>query len=237
MGAYRGNADIVMADAAEIVRRLKETEATVTGLIKEYLCSHSVMLRAILSQISKAEYRRICRKNLLRGGVKTRFQEGHKSWNKGTGWVPGGRSIETRFNKGHLPENHKHAGTITIRNDKCGRQYRWIKVSGIMDGKHRWLQYARYLWEKENGPIPDGLFPVHFDGDTLNDSIGNLRLVDRAGHLALSMARDPNMLKKCRRNSVKANRKRGVRNRRLKAKETESQKKAKQMLLAQKQLN
>ncbi len=208
----KGNSEKVMAEAAEIVRRLAESKATVKSLGKEYHCEYATIKRAIDSQLTKAQWRRITKKKMAAGGAKTRFQKGCVSWNKGTHYRPGKGVEKTQFKKGHLPENHKHAGTIIIRSDKRDRQYRWIKISGIMDGKHRWLQYARYVWEKENGPVPDGLFPIHADGDTLNDSIENLQLVDRKENLLLMLGRDGN-LKKCRKRAARAVRKRHAKTR------------------------
>lgn len=214
----KGNSKKVMAEAAEIVRRLVETKVGIKQLQAEYHCGYPVLKRAIGSQLTKARWRRIRKKKIAAGGIKSRFQKGHKTWNKGTHYGPGKGAEKTQYKKGHLPDRHKHMGTITIRNDKHNRQYRWIKVSGILDGKHQWLQYARYVWEKKNGPIPDGLFPIHTDGDTLNDSIGNLQLVDRKKSLMLMLGRDGN-LKKCRKRAARAVRRRHAKTRRIKQKE------------------
>jgi len=217
MGAYRGNADKVMADAKKIARRLRETNATFTGLQKEYHCSYPAMMRAVLSQMSQEEWEQIRRKKLAQGGVETRFQKGQASWNKGMHYNPGGRSVETRFQKGHLPANYKPLKTISIRNDN-GKQFRWIKIKDSGLPQDRSVPYARRIWEKENGPIPPGHLIVHGDGNTLNDSPDNLVLVDRAGHLLHQMESNPSMLKKCRRNAGQAAKKRHILYRKQKAK-------------------
>jgi len=209
----------VITDAAQIAERLKDTSVTLTKLMKEYRCGWSVIMRAVLSQMSKNQWKRIRKRKLRHGNAKHHFQKGHKPWNKCRKGIH--LSPDTEFKKGHLPVQHKHVGTIRIvtleRQGKIN-QYREIKVSGIMQGRHKWIPYARYLYEQKYGPIPKGHFPVHRDGNSMNDDIDNLQVVDRGGHLALQMQRDPNMLKKCRRNASKALRKKWAAYRRRKAK-------------------
>ena len=209
----------VIADAAKIAERLKDTPATLTKLMKEYRCSWSVIMRVVLSQMSKSQWKRIRKRKLSHGNAKHHFQKGHKPWNKNRKGIH--LSPATEFKKGHLPINHKHVGMIRIvTRERQGRtnQYREIKVSGIMQGRHKWIPYARYLYEQKYGQIPKGHFPVHKDGDSMNDDPDNLRIVDRKGHLALQMQRDPKMIKKCRRNASRALRKKWTAYRRKKAK-------------------
>jgi len=215
---YPGNREKVMADAKKIVERLRETNVTLTELMKEYHCSWSIIMRAVLSQMSKSQWKRIRNKKISQGSIKTRFQKGHTPWQKGRKGIH--LSPATEFKKGHLPIQHKHVGTIRIvTRERKGRinQFRVIKVSGILQGRHKWIPYARYLYEQKYGPIPKGHFPVHVDGDSMNDELDNLRIVDRKGHFALQMQRDPKMIKKCRRNAGKAARKRHRAYRRRKA--------------------
>jgi rubrerythrin len=198
-----------MKDADEIVRLLKETKATLTGLQKKYRCSYSTIMRAILSRITKRQWIRLRKKILARGGVKTRFKKGHVPFSKGKKGLH--LSPETEFKKGHLPANHKHVGTIrVVTRERKGNitRFREIKVSGILQGKHKWIPYARYLWLKENGPIPDGYFVVHINGDTLNDSLENLQIVNRSEHLALQKKRNPGWKKKAIRSYKKTVRER-----------------------------
>lgn len=212
-----GNVEYVMSHAPEIASALRAGQTTIRPLLKQYHCGYDLLLKAILTRMTKAEYKRICRKRLAKSGIANRFTKGHATWNKGLKGVSFPGSQATHFKKGHLPANHKHVGTIFVRNDKCGKPFRWIKVSGIHQGRHKWVPYARYLWCQSHGPVPAGYFIVHVDGDTLNDDIENHRLVNNREHLALQMARDPGMLKKCRRNAARAATKRHAANRKLKA--------------------
>jgi len=193
---YTGNREKVNSEAAIIAERLRAGTATIGGLCKEYSCAYETMRRAVLTQMTKDEYRRLAKKRLGRGGVESRFKKGIKPWNKGLHFQAGGRSSETQFKKGHLPGNHQRKGTISIRKIKSGKHVRMIKVSGIVDGQHKWIPYAVYVWEQANGPIPEGMFPVHDDGDLLNDDPANLKITDRAGHLANMRKNNPKVYKK-----------------------------------------
>lgn len=82
-------------------------------------------------------------------------------------------------------------GSIVIRRetgtDKRHQfQVRYIKVR--MDGppRFRWMQYSRWWWEKNRGPVPTGRIVVRKDGDTLNDDPDNLILGTAATKLKIA---------------------------------------------------
>ena len=55
---------------------------------------------------------------------------------------------------------------------------RYIVIHYDTETKTRRTQvYARYVWEQEHGPIPNGLQVDHIDGDPLNNDISNLQLL------------------------------------------------------------
>ncbi|MFQ5953305.1 MAG: HNH endonuclease signature motif containing protein [Candidatus Omnitrophota bacterium] len=234
----RGNVAKVVKDGTKIVKRLRRLEVTLTKLCIEYHCGYSTLKDVVRSYISAAEWGRLRRKLLARGGVKTRFKKGHHTWNKGLHYNPGGRSIETRFKKGHLhgkaARNWRPIGTITIRHDKPpkrlrhrkrkeglppwrGKPRRWIKVKDDGQMSRRWIPYARYLWEQKYGPVPAGYLIVHVDGNQMNDVIDNLTIVDRRQYLALQIKRDPGHIVRMRTAAGNAARKRHEANRQLKA--------------------
>jgi len=229
MGAYRGNADKVMADAKKIAR-LWSTGTPLLSLKRKYHCSYSTIVRVIRSVISKEKWQRIRDRHLTKNWKKFRFK-------KGTHYNPGGRNVETRFKKGCIrgwaAQIWRPVGTITIRHDKPpkrlrgrkrkegippwrGKSRRWIKVKDTGRSQDRWLPYARYLWEKEHGQVPKGYLVVHIDGDQMYDEISNFRLVDRRGHLVLQMKRDPGHKLRCRAAAGKATRRRHEINRQRK---------------------
>ena len=46
------------------------------------------------------------------------------------------------------------------------------------------MRLHRVVWEQHNGPVPPGHHIHHIDGDTLNNDIANLTLVEGGAHLA-----------------------------------------------------
>ena len=68
-------------------------------------------------------------------------------------------------------------GVVRIHRHKDGRKVRRIKINGV------WIRYARYVWEKANGPIPKGHHIVHADRNQLNCALPNLRCLDKAGYV------------------------------------------------------
>lgn len=73
-------------------------------------------------------------------------------------------------------------GTVRIRtrHKRGGERRAFIKVAE----PNKWVLRARYVWEREHGPIPRGMGIHHKDRDKLNDDPGNLELTSKASHLA-----------------------------------------------------
>ncbi|MDP1686852.1 HNH endonuclease [Hydrogenophaga sp.] len=83
--------------------------------------------------------------------VASRFQPGLKPWNKGTNYVAGGRSAETRFRKGSKPHTTLPLGSYRINPD--GHLQRKVaEVSG--SNSKRWRNVAELVWIEANGPLP-----------------------------------------------------------------------------------
>lgn len=129
--------------------------------------------------------------NLKIHGNKTRFKKGHVSWNKGLKGIDiGGK--ETQFKKGHLPHNTRSNGEISIRKDKTGREYKYIRIS-----LGKWKLLHRVIWEKEKGIIPDGMIVKFKNGNSLDCDIENLYLCSRSKNMdANTIHRYPSELKK-----------------------------------------
>jgi hypothetical protein len=90
------------------------------------------------------------------------------------------RSSATRFKKGRIPENARPVGWERV--DKEG--YVWVKVAGrrTMTLKHRWV------WETQNGKIPEGYGVAFKDGDRTNCDISNLYLLSKADNVRNKIA-------------------------------------------------
>ena len=109
--------------------------------------------------------------------AKTMFTKGNASWNKGLKGLTNKSS--TKFKKGHIPHNAKESdGAISIRKDKNGTCYRFIRVA-----LGKWYHYGRWVWEEKNGKIPKGMCLWHIDRDSLNDNIENLEVITRRDNI------------------------------------------------------
>lgn len=77
--------------------------------------------------------------------------------------------------------NRLPVGSVTIRRRKVsGERRAWVKVAE----PNLWVLRARVVWEATNGPVPDGMVVHHVNRDTLDDSLANLVLESRSGHLS-----------------------------------------------------
>lgn len=59
-----------------------------------------------------------------------------------------------------------------------------LSKKGYYDGYHKRkrLRLHRYIWEKHNGPIPEGYDVHHIDGNKLNNDISNLIMLTPSEH-------------------------------------------------------
>lgn len=111
-------------------------------------------------------------------GVATRFQKGQQPPNKGKKeWQFRSREgIEkcraTQFKPGQAPHNAHPVGFEKVYSDG----YLYIKTA---DAPKMRLKHI-VVWEQHNGPVPPGIMVTFTDGDHLNCSIDNLRLMTRA---------------------------------------------------------
>lgn len=86
----------------------------------------------------------------------------------------------TMFKKGNQPHNTAAAnGVISIRKDKTGRLYKYIRVA-----LGKWELYHRFIWEQANGSIPEGMMVAFKDGDTMNCTLENLEVITMAENMA-----------------------------------------------------
>lgn len=130
-------------------------------------------------------------------GRDTRFPKGHAPYNKGRRqeeyMTPEQieNSKKNRFQKGRAPHNKMKVGDEAITSSG----YRVRKVAE----PNKWEPVQRLVWQEHNGPIPEDCILVFLDGDPLNCSIDNLRLVTRAENARLNQnhlrAKDPELTK------------------------------------------
>ena len=110
---------------------------------------------------------------------KTAFVKRHIPWNKNKKGIH--LSPMTEFKKGQRGINWMPLGSLTIRTDKSGAQRQYIKIAE----PNIWIEYAKFIWIKNNGKIPKGFLIHHIDRNTLNDRIKNLASLTRKAHFEI----------------------------------------------------
>lgn len=126
------------------------------------------------TQKTEQQIRSFTRNHGVKSGRTGKFEKGETPWNTGKkGWTPGGRSVETRFKKGHQRSDIKPVGATRI----CSKDgYVWVKVAM----PNKWRQRHVVEWEKHNGPIPKGSRLWFIDNNRENWQVSNLMLITRA---------------------------------------------------------
>jgi HNH endonuclease len=107
-----------------------------------------------------------------------RFHAGSQPWNKGTHWVAGGRSAETRFKRGRRPEearNYLPIGSLRMNHDGCLE--RKVTDDQSLYPARRWVAEHRLVWQAAHGPIPDGYMVAFRPG--MRTTVAELITVDR----------------------------------------------------------
>lgn len=96
----------------------------------------------------------------------TSFKPGNVPWNKGTHFVAGGRSEETRFKKGNMSgaAQHNYVPIGTMRVTKDGYLERKFTDDPTLMPVRRWKAVHRIVWEQVHGPIPAGYIVVFRHG-------------------------------------------------------------------------
>lgn len=120
--------------------------------------------------------------NHCKSHLTGRFEKGHVPANKGKHQPTTGRMAETQFKKGHRPHDYLPVGSITVRHDKNGHDYHWIKVSD----PNKWKMLHVKMWEDANGRIPEGYCINFCNGNTMDCRLENMMLVSRAENAVMN---------------------------------------------------
>lgn len=105
-----------------------------------------------------------------------RWKKGLVSWNKGTHYRAGGRSVENQYKPGQKPHNTHPIGTELVNSDGyLKRKVRDDAPVGM--GRRNWKFVHVLVWEEAHGPVPKGHKVVFRDGNKQNFDLANLELV------------------------------------------------------------
>lgn len=122
----------------------------------------------------------LCSRNGWKTGRTGQFRKGQAPANKGKAMPFNANSARTRFKKGNRPHTWRGAGHERI-DEKDGY------VILIVDEPNPWtgaptrpVLKHRYLWEKVNGPLPEGYCLKCLDGDKTNTDPSNWEAIPRA---------------------------------------------------------
>ncbi len=117
-------------------------------------------------------------------GRTGQFVKGQESHNKGKRCPEGvgGRhpnARRTQFKKGGEPHNTKHLGHERVNTDG------YVEISVAETNPHtgyerRYVHKHVHLWEKANGPVPEGHCLKCIDGDKTNTAPSNWEAIPRA---------------------------------------------------------
>lgn len=124
-----------------------------------------------------------CLKNhKMKCGRDSGFKKGQTPWNLGLKGYMGPNA--TSFKKGHVPHNQRPLWSERIDSDGYVKlsipENRGTGLATRYKNKHVWL------WEKENGPVPNGSVVIFKDGNDRNFEKTNLILITRRELLALN---------------------------------------------------
>jgi HNH endonuclease len=129
--------------------------------------------------VSLNNLKSLCKRNGWMTGRTGCYEPGRTPENKGKKMPFNANSARTQFKNGQLPHNTKHLGHERITTDG------YVEISIEETNPHtgyerRYVQKHRHLWEKANGPVPDGMCLKCLDSDKTNTDPSNWEAIPRA---------------------------------------------------------
>ncbi|QBF31526.1 HNH endonuclease signature motif containing protein [Thalassococcus sp. S3] len=131
------------------------------------------------TDVSLTNYNALCKRKGWMTGRTGCFEPGQVPVNKGKKMPYNEASARTQFRKGHVPPNRKELGDERVGKDG------YIEISVPIRNPYtghsrRYMHKHRYLWELENGPLPEGMCLKSRDGDRTNCDPSNWIAIPRA---------------------------------------------------------
>lgn len=128
--------------------------------------------------VSFENFRALCTRRGWRTGRTGCFQVGVVPWNTGKTMPPNPNSARTQFKKGQNPSNTKYPGHERLSKDG----YVEISIEEINPHtgfERRYVYKHKYLREKLNGPVPQGMCLKCLDGNRQNTDPSNWECIPR----------------------------------------------------------
>lgn len=143
------------------------------------------------TEVSLSNFNSLCKRMGWMTGRTGHYKRGSTPANKGKTMPYNENSARTRFKKGRTPHNTKYLGHERISRDG------YVEISIDETNPHtgykrRYVLKHKYLWEKKNGPIPEGMCLKCLDGNRQNTNPANWELISRSILPFLNGHRGPN---------------------------------------------
>jgi hypothetical protein len=131
------------------------------------------------TDVSLNNLKALCKRKGWLTGRDGQYTKGSIPANKGKSMPFNPNSARTQFKKGNKPHNINFLGHERVSKDG------YVEISIDETNPHtgferRYVLKHRHVWEKANGPIPDGMLLKCLDGDKTNMSLENWKLIPRA---------------------------------------------------------
>jgi len=174
-----------MSRLREQARKMRKPAIPYGAQERAWLEAHCTMHRPTMAAQFNAKFGRnvalknlnaMCKRNGWLTGRTGHYTKNQAAWNKGKKMPFNANSAKTQFKKGHAPSNRKPIG-----HERMGKDgYILVKTDAV--NPHTgfngfWEPKHKFLWEQENGAVPPGMVLKSIDGDRLNTSPDNWRLI------------------------------------------------------------
>lgn len=146
--------------------------------LRELYRNFSIKECAQRLKVTENQARNAVRNHNIKSGRNGRIVKGNIPHNKGKRVLLSDKCLLTCFKKGNLPANTKHDGCITIRKDKSGNCYQYIRIS-----LKKWEPLHIFNYTMYVGQVKPGNIIVFKNGNTLDASPENLEQITRAEHV------------------------------------------------------
>lgn len=130
------------------------------------------------TEITELQIKTFKKNNKISSGLTGHFPKGHATHNKGMKGIVYAGSEKGWFKSGNTPHNHRQVGSERIKVDG----YIEVKIAE----PNKWQQKQVLTWEAANGKVPKGSVVVMLDGNKLNTSIENLKMITRSELLIMN---------------------------------------------------